>query len=112
MSAISEKSSEPVVNESLVRNSGEIACPIGSSRTNSATSSVSQRPRSPRQAPPLRRSKPGSASGAALAPPAAGGTVDVVDSAGTADAPSTQAGGGAEGRGGGETRARPAPAPA
>src|SRR3954470_17546383 len=92
MSAISEKSSEPVVNESLVRNSGEIACPIGSSRTNSATSSVSQRPRSPRQAPPLRRSKPGSASGAALAPPAAGGTVDVVDSAGTADAPSTQAG--------------------
>src|SRR3954462_12606525 len=92
MSAISEKSSEPVVNESLVRNSGEIACPIGSSRTNSATSSASQRPRSPRQAPPSRRSKPGSASGAALAPSAAGGTVDVVDSAGTADAPSAQAG--------------------
>src|SRR3954469_14210706 len=92
MSAISEKSSEPVVNESLVRNSGEIACPIGSSRTNSATSSASQRPRSPRQAPPSRRSKPGSASGAARAPSAAGGTVDVVGSAGTADAPSAQAG--------------------
>src|SRR4051794_38956445 len=93
MSAISEKSSDPVVNESAVRNCDEIAWPIGSSTTISATSSVSQRPRRARQVPAPLRSKPRSASGAAvLASPAAGGTVDVVESAGTADAPSAQAG--------------------
>src|SRR3954454_7295921 len=107
MSAISEKSSEPVVNESLVRNSGEIACPIGSRSTNSATSSVSQRPSRPRHVPASLRSKPRSASGAAaLASPASGGTADVVEAAGTADAPSAQAGrgGGARAGGGGGRR--------
>src|SRR3954447_11342328 len=88
ISAISEKSSEPVVNESLVRNCGEIAWPIGSSRTSSATSSASQRRRTPRQPPPSRRSKPSSGTAAAVSP--AAGTV--VESAGTADAPSAQAG--------------------
>src|SRR4051794_18950216 len=90
ISAISEKSSEPVVNESLVRNSGEMAWPIGSSRTSSATSSASQRPAMARQPPLSWRSKPSSGA-AAVDAGVVSGTADVVESAGTADAPSAQA---------------------
>src|SRR4029078_10617242 len=91
MSAISEKSSDPVVNESLVRSCGEIAWLAGSRTTKSASSSVSQRPAARRRRPASSRSV---ASGASTAPAVAGvgtGGTDFV-SAGTADAPSAQAG--------------------
>src|SRR5919201_834647 len=80
ISAISERSSEPVVNESVVRNSGEISCPATASTASSAISSVSQRPSTRRQ----------SRGGAAPAAGAASG--DVMVSACTAHAPAAQRG--------------------
>src|SRR3954471_20384405 len=95
MSAISEKSSEPVVNESLVRNSGEIAWPIGSRTMKSATSSVSQRPAIARSPSRERGASAGGGASvgapAARAAPAAGGVTDSA-SAGTERAPSAQGG--------------------
>src|SRR3954465_2160276 len=51
MSATSETSSDPVVNESAVRNSGESDCPTTAVTTRSPTSSVSQRPSAARSRP-------------------------------------------------------------
>src|SRR6266540_6330559 len=49
INATSEKSSEPVVNESVVRNSGEISCPAMAMAASRATSNASQRPSARRQ---------------------------------------------------------------
>ena len=48
ISATSERSSEPVVNESAVRNSDDSACPTTKVTRISPTSSASQRPRNAR----------------------------------------------------------------
>src|SRR5215207_6914656 len=80
MSATSAKSSEPLVKESVVRNSGEITCPMTAMAASRATSSVSQRPSTRRQ------SRRGVAS-------AAGGTSgETIVSACTSHAPAAEGG--------------------
>src|SRR4051794_12971017 len=79
ISATSDRSSEPVVNESAVRNSGEMIWPAIARTISSPTSSVSQRPSSERQAGGDDASAGGAVCGAAVsvctacAPPPQGG---------------------------------------
>src|SRR4051794_13254075 len=79
--ATSERSSEPVVNESVVRNSDEITCPATAMTTNRPTSSVSQRPSSARQSRAAGPGAGGALRGAAVSvctarAPAAQGRLD------------------------------------
>src|SRR3954452_428086 len=85
ISAISDRSSEPVVNESDVRNSEESAAPAIATTTSRPISSASQRPAKARsRLPPVLPSE--------AVPVSAGGAAVGVVSASTAGAPSPQGG--------------------
>ena len=86
ISATSEKSSEPVVNESVVRNSDDRLWPTTQVTRISATSSVSQRPAS------ARRRSAGAGPAAAGAVSGVAGLTGGADSACTARAPPAQGG--------------------
>src|SRR5918997_3237611 len=92
ISATSERSSEPVVNESAVRNSGEIACPATAVTTSSPIRSVSQRPSSARaRGDPALRCSGGAGVAAGVVVAVSGDTARAPPSQGGVDAQADEA---------------------